>query len=55
MTNQRFLYYTGWCVTDGSVIASGLGYKGQDPKTGEHKFDRVVSIRIMEVEAGLSP
>lgn len=55
MTNQRFLYYTGWCVTDGSIIASGLGYNGKDAKTGKHKFDKIVSIRILEIELGTSP
>ena len=55
MTSQRFQYYTAWCITDGSMIASGLGYNGQDPVTKEHKFDRIVSIVISEVELGLSP
>lgn len=55
MTSQRFLYYTGWCITDGSVIASGLGYKGQDPTTGKHSFDKITSVRILNVELGLSP
>ncbi len=55
MTGQRFLYYVGWCITDSSMIASGLGYNGKDPKTGEHRFDRIVSVHIMEVELGLSP
>jgi lysophospholipid acyltransferase len=55
MTGQRFLYYTGWCTTDAAVIAAGLGYKGIDPKTGKHSFDKITSIRILEVEFGLSP
>lgn len=55
MSNQRFLYYSGWCITDGSVIASGLGYAGKDEKTGEDKFDQIYSINILPVETGLSP
>jgi len=55
MSNQRFFYYAGWCITDGSVIASGLGYGGQDPKTKHHRFDHIYSINIYEVEFGLSP
>jgi len=39
MTSQRFLYYSGWSITDGSIIASGLGYAGQDKKTGEERFN----------------
>lgn len=55
MSNQRYLYYTPWCITDGAVIASGLGYNGKDEKTGKDKFDRIISIYILEVEFGLSP
>lgn len=55
MIGQRFLYYVGWCITDASVIASGLGYNGQDPKTGEPKFNKITSVHILEVELGLSP
>lgn len=54
MSNQRFLYYQAWCVTDGSIIASGIGYDGLD-KQGNHKFDKITSVRILEVELGLSP
>ena len=38
MTGQRFVYYATWCITDGQIIASGLGYAGKDVKTGEEKF-----------------
>lgn len=55
MSNQRFLYYSGWCITDGAVMASGLGYAGKDPKTGEEKFDRIYSIDIAGVELEQSP
>jgi hypothetical protein len=55
MTSQRFLYYTGWSITDGAVIASGLGYSGKDKKTGEDTFTQIISINIFDVELGLSP
>lgn len=52
---MRFFYYAGWCITDGSIIASGLGYAGKDKKTGKDRFDHIYSIKITEVEFGLSP
>jgi hypothetical protein len=55
MTNQRFLYYVPWCITDGTMMAFGIGYNGRDEKTKEHKFDRIISIYILEIEFGLSP
>jgi hypothetical protein len=55
MTGQRFIYYSTWCLTDGQMIASGLGYAGKNEKTGEEMFDKIYSIRIMDVELGLSP
>ena len=54
MSNQRFLYYVPWCITDGATIASGLGYNGKDQKTGRDLWDRVVNVYILEVELGLS-
>ena len=55
MTSQRFLYYTSWCIIDGAIIASGLGYNGKDPETGEHRFDRILNVNILGVELGNSP
>jgi lysophospholipid acyltransferase len=55
MTGQRFIYYSTWCLTDGQIIASGLGYAGKGEKTGEEKFDKIYSIRVIDVEFGLSP
>ena len=55
MTSQRFLYYTGWSITDGAVSASGLGYSGKDKKTGEDTFTQIISINIFDVELSLSP
>jgi lysophospholipid acyltransferase len=55
MTNQRFQYYSAWLFTDGTVIASGLGYNGKDPKTGSHRFDRIISINVLALEFASSP
>ena len=55
MSNQRYLYYTPWCVTDGAVIASGLGYGGVDASTKKPIWDYISSIRIREIELGSSP
>ena len=55
MTNQRLLYYVPWCITDGGIISSGLGYNGKDPKTGQHHFNRVLNVQILDVELGNSP
>ncbi len=52
---MRFFYYAGWCITDGGIIASGLGYAGKDKKTGKDSFNHIYSIKILEVELGLSP
>lgn len=54
MTSQRFLYYVPWCITDASVIACGLGYNGKDKTTNKNKYDRILSIYILEVELGTS-
>lgn len=37
------------------MISSGLGYAGKDEKTGKEKFDKIYSIRVLDVEFGLSP
>jgi lysophospholipid acyltransferase len=50
---MRLFYYSGWCITDGAMIASGLAYAGKD-KNGEEKFDHIYGINIYEVEFGLS-
>lgn len=54
ITSMRLFYYSGWCITDGAIIASGLGYAGKD-KNGEEQFNEIYSIRIRDVELGLSP
>lgn len=55
MTSQRFLYYATWCITDGSIIMSGLGYAGKSKDTGKEKWNHIYSIRIRDVELGPSP
>jgi hypothetical protein len=55
MSNQRLQYYSAWAITDATVIASGLGYNGKDPQTGTHRFDRIISIYIFELEFASSP
>ena len=55
MGGQKFLYYTPWCMSDTAAIACGLSYNGQDSKTQEHKWDRIVNIYIYNVECGTSP
>jgi hypothetical protein len=55
MTNQRLLYYVPWCIIDGGIIASGLGYNGKDPETGENRFNKILNVHIKEVELGNSP
>jgi len=50
---MRLFYYSGWCITDGAVIASGLAYSGKD-KDGNEKFDHIYGVNIYEVEFGLS-
>lgn len=54
MTSQRFMYYIAWCITDGAMMACGLGYKGLD-KEGRPDFTRIMSIYILEIELGTSP
>lgn len=51
---MRMFYYAAWCVTDGAIIMSGLGYAGKN-KEGKESFDHIYSIRIRDVELGVSP
>lgn len=44
-----------WCISDGGIIASGLGYNGYDVTHQKHKFDRIINVHILGVELGLSP
>lgn len=53
MSVKRFFYYTPFCMTTGSMIASGLGYNGMEK--GEHKWDKIVGVYIWEVESASSP
>lgn len=37
------------------MIISGIGYNGQDKTTKEHRWDRIISINILDLELGNSP
>ena len=54
MAGSRYKYYSAWYLSDCSVYMSGLSYNGRD-KNGEHKFDRIVSIRGYLIEIGTNP
>lgn len=46
----RMKYYGVWTLTEGACIMAGIGYKGLDPKTGKHSWDRLTNIRPLGVE-----
>ena len=48
----RTKYYGVWTLTEGACILSGIGYRGLDPKTGKHNWDRLTNIRPLGVELG---
>lgn len=54
MSFKRFFYYGPFSFTTGAIIASGLGYNGQD-KEGKHKWDKIIQIFVIEIETGKSP
>ncbi|KAI8914103.1 MBOAT, membrane-bound O-acyltransferase family-domain-containing protein [Entophlyctis helioformis] len=41
-----------WKVAESACIMTGIGYDGMDPRTKEHKFDRMENINIRGVELG---
>eukprot|EP01139_Manchomonas_bermudensis_P009964 Amastigsp_a339765_5.p2 type:complete len:213 gc:universal Amastigsp_a339765_5:1607-969(-) len=45
----RFRYYVGFCLGEGAVIASGLGFNGLDT-TGRPRWDRALHVRIVAIE-----
>lgn len=47
-------YLVGWCLMEAGPIASGLGYNGLDPITGEPRFDRVPSCNLWKLESSTS-
>ena len=54
---KRYFYYSPFCISTGAVVASGLGYNGVK-KVGEkeeHRWDKIVSIYIFELETMTSP
>ena len=46
MTGQRFMYYTPWCISDASQIASGLAYNAKD----KDAWNKIVNVKIIELE-----
>ena len=45
----KMRYDGAWNLLTGSVMASGLGYNGRDPKTNEHKWDKIVLIESFKI------
>jgi len=57
MTGKRFFYYTPFMISNGTMIACGLSYNGQDIKTDDkgetticEKWDTIVGVYLMGVE-----
>ncbi|KAI4181048.1 MAG: hypothetical protein L6R41_006849 [Letrouitia leprolyta] len=48
--STRMKYYGVWYLTEGACILSGLGYKGMDPKTGRHKWNRLENVNPWGIE-----
>ena len=60
MTGQRFMYYTGWCMSDAGCIACGISYQDlnsseKSQKESKYDWDKVYSIKIWEIETGSAP
>lgn len=47
-----FRYLFAFCMMDSAVIASGLAYNGRS-ESGIEQFNRIISIRIYEIETSL--
>ncbi|KAI8349248.1 MBOAT, membrane-bound O-acyltransferase family-domain-containing protein, partial [Mortierella sp. GBAus27b] len=50
----RFKYYAVWKMAEGACVLAGFGYNGQDPKTGESRWDASSNIDIWAYETGES-
>ena len=55
VTNQRIMYYVPWYIIDGACTLIGLTYNGSDPKTNEHRWDRMFSVNAFYVEFSSNP
>ncbi|KAL3890664.1 hypothetical protein ACJMK2_002945 [Sinanodonta woodiana] len=53
MTLCKAMYYLAWSLGDAVHNASGFGWAGVD-KFGNHKWDLMTNIRIINIETGLS-
>ncbi|KAF9990217.1 lysophospholipid acyltransferase [Mortierella antarctica] len=50
----RFKYYAVWKLAEGACVMAGFGYNGQDPKTGEARWDATSNINVWAYETGQS-
>lgn len=48
MSGQRFFYYGPFSFVTGAVVASGLGYEG------DNKFEKIVGCYVFELETAWS-
>lgn len=48
--STRMKYYGVWYLTEGACILSGLGYKGIDPQSGQHKWNRLENVNPWGIE-----
>ena len=61
MQLKKFFYYNPFSFTTGAIIASGLGYNGvkeqeiKGKKVEEHRWDKIISVYIWELETSTSP
>jgi hypothetical protein len=53
MTFKRFFYYNPFSMTTGAIIASGLGYNGEEK--GDHQWDKIIGVYAWECETASSP
>ena len=53
-TFLRSSYYTGWLMSEASVVISGFGFNGYEADGKTAKWDRLTNIDILGVELGTS-
>jgi lysophospholipid acyltransferase len=53
MHAKKFFYYTPFSFTTGAVVASGLGYNGNE--RGTEKWDKIIGVYVWELETSGSP
>ncbi len=55
LTLHRFFYYFAFCNTTRVVIASGFGYNGMDKATVLPRWDKMLLVRLKDVEMAKFP